>query len=155
RILADPGFDGALRTRPGGAEVHPPDGDEAARLATEDPRVRAVLARRGKLAEDLGWLAAPALGLPRVADLALSVVAQGVLRAFAARLPGFHASGLPYLFASFLDVAATVEVEPERWVVRLGRPPLQFVLALSGAARGEHRPGWMRGITLALCQEGE
>jgi hypothetical protein len=153
RIVADAELGPALRARASGGEVLALDDDEVARLALEDQRVGAVLARRGTLGKELAYLAAREPALPRAVDLALSVAAQRMLRAFAARLPGFHASSLPYLFASFLDVAARVEVEPARWVARLSRPPLQFVLALSGVARGEHHPSWSPQLAVALCQD--
>jgi hypothetical protein len=153
RVVADAELGPVLRAPASGVEVLGFDDDEVARLAVEDVRVGAVLARRSTLGSELAYLGAREPRLPRAADLALSVAAQRMLRAFAARLPGFHASGLPYLFANFLDVAARVEVEPARWVVQLSRPPLQFVLALSGVARGEHRPSWRPQLAVALCQD--
>jgi hypothetical protein len=153
RIIADAELGPALRARVSGAEVLALGDDEVARLTMEDARVGAVLARRGTLGDELAYLAAAEPGLPRDVELALSVAAQRMLRAFAERLPGFHASSLPYLFASFLDVTAQVDAEPARWVVRLSRPPLQFVLGLSGVARGEHRPSWRPELTVALSQD--
>lgn len=122
-------------------------------LEAADPDAAVVLARRGRIAADLAYLAAPALGLARPARLAFAVAAQGILRAFAARLSGLQTSSLPYLYASFLDVRASVEVEAGRWIAQIGRPPLQFLLARSGAARGEHRPPWLDGLTIALAPE--
>jgi len=55
------------------------------------------------------------------------------------RLPGFAGSGLAYLYRNFLDFAGSVEEEPERHVVRLGRPPLNIVLGLTGMVRGAYR----------------
>jgi hypothetical protein len=85
-------------------------------------------------------------GIPRTWDDALGAAACFVLRRFARRLPGFADSRIAYLHRNFLDVAATLEEEPERLVVRVARPPLHLVLNLTGmtrasyAIRGEARP---------------
>ncbi|HVG43111.1 MAG TPA: hypothetical protein VM890_00220, partial [Longimicrobium sp.] len=144
-VLAEAAFAGGMDGLPGAHALSAEAGDA-------DPRIEAILARRPQLRGDLDFLAAPALGLPRAADLALSVAVQGMLREVAARLQGFGASSLPYLHARFLDLGAVVEVEPERWVARLGRPPLQFVLSASGLARGEHHPTWL-SHPVSVCQE--
>ena len=90
----------------------------------------------------------------RAADLALAVAAQQVLRAFARRFPGFAGSSQPYLFANLLDVSATLQEEPDRRLVRIGRPPLQFVLGRSGMARGSFRLSWLDASRFVLFQEG-
>jgi hypothetical protein len=108
---------------------------------------------RNQLSADVGYLAAPAaLGLSRRVDLALSIVAQGVLRAVAARLPGFVASSPSYLFSNFLDIGGSLQDEPARRVVGLGKPPLQLVLAMSGLARGEYRLSWLPDRPFVLFQ---
>ena len=113
------------------------------------------MARRERMGADLLYLSPPrALGLSAHARLALSVVAQGLLRDFARRLPGFAQSGLEYLYANFLDCEAVYEEEASRRVVKLGRPPLAVVLSLTGAARGVHRLGWLDERPLAFFQEG-
>jgi len=107
-----------------------------------------------KLPDDLSFLAFPEpFGVVRSFDLALSVAAQGVLRAFARRLPGFAGSSLPYLYSNFLDFTASLEDEPERRVVRLGRPPLDIVLNMTGMARKEYRLDWLDERPLVLFQE--
>ena len=103
---------------------------------------------RRKTAADINELIQPtALRAARPADLALSVAAQQVLRAFAWRLPGFAASSPSYLAANLLDVPAVLVDEAERRLVRLEQPPLQYVLGLTGMARStylirrlDHRP---------------
>lgn len=102
-----------------------------------------VIARLPALADDLAHLA-----VPRAWDLggglsdALVMMAQALLRAFAWRIPGFAHASLRHLHANFLDVRATVEDEPDRRVVRLGRAPLHLVLAMTGMARATYRLSW-------------
>ena len=71
---------------------------------------------------------------PPVRDVLL-LAAQAVGRELAWRLPGFARSTLPYLAANFLAFEATVAVEPERYVVAVGDPPLHLVLSLTGMNR--------------------
>ena len=87
-------------------------------------------------------------------DLACSIAAQQVMRSFAWRLPGFARSSLAYLHRNFLDLAGSLETEADRFVVRLGKPPLNIVLSLTGMTRATHQPGWRNdGRQLALFPE--
>ena len=127
----------------------------AGELARQDPALAGFMVRRSRMGADLLYLSPPrALGLSAHVRHALSVVAQGLLRDFARRLPGFAQSGLEYLDANFLDCEAVYEEEASRRVVKLGRPPLAVVLSLTGAARGVHRLGWLDERPLAFFQEG-
>jgi hypothetical protein len=67
---------------------------------------------------------------------ALAGAAGSVLRRFANRLPGFADSTSEHLWRNFLDMDATVEVEPDRVVVECGRPPLHLLLTITGMTRG-------------------
>jgi hypothetical protein len=119
-----------------------------------DNHLTGMLARLDKLAGDLSHLALPDSLIPSHAfDLAFSVVAQHLMRAFAWRLPGFAGSNLPYLFHNFLDVAGSIEHEPARRIVRLGRPPLHLVLGMTGTTRQIYRLSWLDERPLALFQE--
>jgi hypothetical protein len=69
--------------------------------------------------------------------------ARGTLQNFAKRLPGFAASSPRYLRANFLNVAATVEFQPDRIVVMLSRPTLDLIARIAGVARGERRWPWL------------
>jgi len=125
------------------------------RMAEEDNVLAGILARLDKLSGDLAYLSLPKLfHMSRSVDLALSVVAQGVMRDFAWRLPGFAASSLPYLYRNFLDFAGRVEEEPDRRVVRLGRPPLNLVLNITGMARRTYGLSWLDERPIVLFQEG-
>lgn len=113
-----------------------------------------TLARVGQTNDDLNYLSLPvSMRRRRDVDFAFSVAAQHVMRAFAWRLPGFAHSGLPYLHRNFLDFAGSVEIEPARRVVRLGRPPLHLVLSLTGMTRQTYRLSWLDDYPLALFQE--
>jgi hypothetical protein len=107
------------------------------------------------LVRDLGYLSSPRdLILSRAVDLALSVVAQGVLRRFAAQLPGFGRSSLSYLNRNFLDCCAAVEASEERIVVSLSQPPLHLVLAKGGLNRRSYNLSWLHGRLCAIFPEG-
>ncbi|HEX3559758.1 MAG TPA: hypothetical protein VHU19_11175 [Pyrinomonadaceae bacterium] len=130
-------------------------GAEMDELARADPALAEFNARRARLGADMLYLSPPrALGLSAHAGFALCVVAQGLLRDFARRLPGFAQSGLEYLYANFLDCEADYEEETSRRVVTLGRPPLAIVLSMTGAASGAHRLGWLDERPLAFFQGG-
>lgn len=114
-----------------------------------------VLPLPSALGRDLSYLSLPRnLALSRAADLSLSVVAQGVLRRFAAQLPGFGRSSLNYLNRNFLDCCAAVESSEERIVVSLAPPPLHLVLARSGLNRRSYKLGWLNGRLCAIFPEG-
>ena len=121
---------------------------------TEDDQIRTILARLEKLPSDLEHLAIPSpFQLSPELDSALSLVAQNLMRAFAATLPGFGLSSLQYLWSNFLNFSATLDEEPERRVVRLTRPPLHLVLARAGVTRQSYRLRWLDERPLMLFEE--
>jgi hypothetical protein len=76
--------------------------------------------------------------------------AAHLLSAFADRLPGLHGSSASYLRRQFLHVSGMLELEPERLVVRLLRPPLAIVLTIAGMT-GEQGPlPWRRERELMI-----
>jgi hypothetical protein len=95
-----------------------------------------------KLNDDLEYLTSPAFTSADF-NLALSVAAQRVMRQFAWRLPGFSRSSLPYLYTNFLDFRASVAPEPDRHVVRVGTPPLNIILAITGLQRASFNLSWL------------
>jgi hypothetical protein len=128
-----------------------PDGEWLA-IAPLTPALRSVLRRSSTLvmsdrelsarvslvagqaaAHTLSWLA-PALDDP--AELALTLAAQHVLRAFARRLPGFAESTPRFLFDSFLDFDATIIATDDAFHCRVGRPRLAALFGVTGALRG-------------------
>jgi hypothetical protein len=155
RLLADPAFAGALAASDKDIEVWSLDDGRISGLAQEPQNVAETLARLDRLENELAYLALakPFCG-PRLADLGFSLMAQGLLRAFARRLPGFARSTLPYLYDNFLDFGATVEAEKDRYLVRLERPPLHIVLNMTGMSRNRYRLSWLDGRIVELYQEG-
>jgi hypothetical protein len=154
-LLSDPSFCAALRAAFPGRTIFSLADDAAPAQAEEDRQLAEILARLDKLPADLAHLSLPkSFGLRRAFDLALSVAAQGLMRAFAWRLPGFAGSNLPYLSRNFLDFAGSVEEEPARRVVRVGRPPLHLILNLTGMTRRTYSLSWLDDRPLALFQEG-
>jgi hypothetical protein len=120
----------------------------------DEPEVRDFVTRLYHPANDLSYLDfPPQLGIAGALDRALSVAAQGVLRSFAWRLPGFSRSSLSFLHANFLYVPATLEEQPDRRVVRLGSPPLGVVLNMTGKSRDTYRLSWLDDSPLALFPE--
>jgi hypothetical protein len=121
------------------------DVDEAQRADEELP------VRLAQLSEDDAYLDSfPGDSAPKGIDRVLRVAAQNVLRAFARRLPGFSRSGFSYLHRNFLDLTAAVEDQPERRIVRLGKPPLNLILTMAGQNRLSYRAGWLDGRPLEL-----
>ena len=105
-------------------------------------------------AADLDYLALPrTTGIDPIWQRVLTFGAQRVMRGFAARLPGFGQSRHDYLHRNFLDFAATLDYEPARIVVRLGRPPLHLMLGLTGASRGSIQFDWLDARPLAFFGE--
>lgn len=82
----------------------------------------------------------------------LAAISQGMLRDLAWRLPGFAGSSPGHIRDNFLGLDACLEAEPGRWLVRLGRPPLNVVLAMTGLARGRHAPDWLDDCRIELHQ---
>jgi hypothetical protein len=123
------------------------------RMAEEDTSIRELLSRMDRLTSELSYLAMPtSFRIARSLDLALSVAAQGILRNFAWRLPGFSRSSLPYLYSNFLNVSGNIEDEPTRRVVRLDRPPLSIVLNITGMASKTYPVSWLDERPFVLFQ---
>ncbi|MBN9615239.1 MAG: hypothetical protein BGO25_02950 [Acidobacteriales bacterium 59-55] len=114
-----------------------------------------VLPLPSTLVRDLSYLSLLRDLAPlRAVDLVLSVVTQGVLRRFAAQLPGFGRSSLNYLNRNFLDCCAAVESSEERIVVSLAPPPLHLVLAKNSLSRRSYNLSWLNGRLCAIFPEG-
>lgn len=77
------------------------------------------------------------------ARTSLETAADALLGRFLRRLPGFAASGGDYVRKNFLSTHAAVELEPDRVVVTLSRPPLDLVLRMAGVNRGTRRWPWL------------
>ncbi len=117
---------------------------EAAKHAAADSALATCLARTRTPDEDLNYLnLTDFLRGVRHIDLALSLAARRVLRAFAWRLPCFAWSSLEYLYANFLDVEATIQTDGDRFVVNLRRAPLHIVLAMTGGVQDAYQISWL------------
>ncbi len=150
-LLCDQAFLEPARSAFRRAQVRPIDG-AAGIMGREGTEGLAGLRKPGG---DLSYLALPRIpAAARAVDLALSVAAQGVMRTFAWRLPGFAGSSLSYLHNNFLDAFASIEVEASRRVVRLGRPPLHLVLSIAGMTRQSYRVRWLGTLPCELFPEG-
>lgn len=92
-----------------------------------------LLARLGQQARHatLG----PPVDLPPPVRELVMLAAQALARELAWRLVGFARSTLPYLWDQFLSFEASVVAESDRFVVRVGDPPLHLVLSLAGMNR--------------------
>jgi hypothetical protein len=104
---------------------------------------------------DAAYPSLPAeLSGPGRVDMVLDLAAQRVLRRLAAGLPGFALSSLPYLQKNFLDFTAEVEVDENgsRWLVQLGKPPLNLVLVMTGRTRTQLELSWLPDTRLELYQ---
>jgi hypothetical protein len=111
--------------------------------------------RAGRHADDRAYLLSPEpFRLTGRLDRVILLAARCVLRDFAGRLPGFASSGFSYLFSNFLDFSASIENEDTRRVVRLGRPPLNIVLNMTGMNRSTYKLRWLDERPLVLFQEG-
>lgn len=124
--------------------------------ADRDPALRETLARGARLAESIKHLAlARPWTLPRPLGLALGLAAHAVVRDLAWRIPGFERSSVPYVVRNLLDVPAEVRVEPRNsgeWHVRVGRPPLQILLARTSIPSAMISPSWSPGVRYRLHQ---
>jgi hypothetical protein len=128
--------------------------EEAQRIAEEDSGLAEILARLDKLPGDLIHLSLPeSWGLSPELDHTLSVAAQSLMRNFAWRLPGFAHSNLPYLYGNFLDFSASLEDEPGRRVIRVGRPPLHLILNMTSIVRGTYHLNWLDERPFVLFPE--
>jgi len=119
------------------------------------PALAETLARLDRLSEEWRYLSLPpAFRGSRAADRTLSLLAQGLLRALARRLPGFAHASLPYLYANFLNFGARCEGAGRSRRVLLEPPPLQPVLGMTGLARGSVRLSWLPELRLELRASG-
>jgi len=84
---------------------------------------------------------------------AIYEAADATLFRFARRLPGFSASTPAYLRSNALNVTAAIEREPERIVVRLSRPPLYVLLAMTGLTRRRYDIPWLSEIPFDVFPE--
>jgi hypothetical protein len=109
--------------------------------------------RLDQVTADLDYLLPAGSAAPL--DWAVAVAAQHTLRAFSRRLPGFARSSLSYLARNFLDAPAALTEDDDRRLVRIGRPPLGLVLALTGANRGAYRLSWLDDRPFLLFPEGD
>ncbi len=102
---------------------------------------------------DLEYLQVPAKLRPgNCIRWLLTVMAQGVLRDFTWRLPGFAGSSLSHVHNNFLGLSARLEFAPDRWLVRLDRPALNVILSMTGMARNHYRLDWLDNQLVELYQ---
>jgi hypothetical protein len=150
-VFCDPALAGMLPATVSGTPVRAWNSSEATACATEEASVATCLERARPPDDDLTYMGLASLfRSARHLDLALSLAARGVLGSFAWRLPGFAWSSADFLYTNFLDVTATVESEAVHWLVRLTRPPLHIVLAMTGAAHDTYRVSWLGGRRVQL-----
>jgi len=79
--------------------------------------------------------------------------AEATLTRFARRLPGFSSSTPAFLRSNALSVTASIECEPERIVVRLSRPPLYVLLAMTGVTRRRYEIDWLSELPFDVFPE--
>ena len=152
-LYSDPSLIDMLQTEFTGLNVIKLSDHTIDMAGPEKPAIDTILARLDKLPEELEFLRSPrSFEIARRLDLALSIVAQHLLRQFAYGLPGFAGSNLPYLSRNFFAFAVTVEEEPARRVVRLGHPPLHLILNMTGLNRQSYRLSWLDERRFALFQ---
>jgi hypothetical protein len=150
-LLCDPALAGMLPATVSGLPVRAWNSSEAAAWAAEGALLATCLERVRLPDEDLAYLSLVSLLRgARHLDLALSLAARSVVRNFAWRLPGFAWSSADFLYTNFLDVVATVEPKAEAWLVRVGRPPLHIVLAMTGASQDNYHVSWLDGRRVQL-----
>jgi hypothetical protein len=105
------------------------------------------------VSRDMAYLTLPReYGRPD-ADLALSVAAQGVVRLFSSKLPGFARSSMDYLSTNFLDCSGAVQEKSKQRVVFLSRPALHMVLGMAGLNRCAYRLSWLDEKPWAIFPE--
>jgi hypothetical protein len=150
-LLCDPALAGMLPVSVSGVPVRAWNSSEAAAWAAEDSLLATCLERARTPEEDLAYLSLVSLLRgARHLDWGLSLVARSVVRSFAWRLPGFAWSSADFLYTNFLDVTATIERQAEDWLVRVTRPPLHIVLAMTGAAQDTYYVSWLDGRKVRL-----
>lgn len=114
------------------------------------------LKRLQSASRDLGYLR---LGGPqqtltgnRDLDLAWSLIARALMRAFALRLMGFDQSSMPYLYRNFLAGTSTVHLQQDLVEVQLPCSPLHTILRMAGVHGQSYALPWLNDtqVTLAL-----
>ena len=84
--------------------------DDIQTLAEQEAAVAEMTTQVERLAEEMCYLEFPkSFRIRQTLDLALTVIAHGLLRSFAGGLPGYGHSRLVYLYQNFLDCSATLE----------------------------------------------
>jgi hypothetical protein len=155
-LLCDPTLTNRLPLEIGCIPVRTWDSPEAVAWVAEDTALATCLERARSPDQELNYLSLVSLlRSVRHVDLALSLAARDVLRAFAWRLPGFDWSSVDYLYANFLNVSASIQPEPDRWTVRLTRPPLHIVLRMTGGSEGFYSVQWLDERVIAITTIGE
>ncbi|MEO8049673.1 MAG: hypothetical protein ABI833_04590 [Acidobacteriota bacterium] len=91
---------------------------------------------------DRAWLRLPR-PISSSRDNWLDDVALLVARSLAWRLPGFSTASLPYLYENFLEFPASIEEFENHRVIRLGAPPLQLILNMTGLCRWRYTVSWL------------
>jgi hypothetical protein len=76
-----------------------------------------------------------------------------IARSLAWRLPGFSTASLPHLYENFFDFPASIEEHENRRVVRLGAPPLQVILNMTGICRWQYTVSWLGPKRIELYPE--
>jgi hypothetical protein len=92
-------------------------------------------------------------GATAVEQAAIHGSATATLSRFARRLPGFSSSTPAYLRSNALSIAAAIEREPDRIVVRLSRPPLYVILAMTGLIRRRYEIDWLSEVPFDVFPE--
>lgn len=94
------------------------------------------------------------LGLSPTAEHHVATLAGLVLDGFAHRLPGFSRSSARHLFTNFLDMRASILHQGDEGLTALvSRPPLDPILALSGAASWTVEFSWTRPRRIGVARE--
>ena len=106
------------------------------------------------LDDDIAYLLKEDDALPSGWALLVALAAQRVERRFLRRLPGFSTSHLAYARRNLLEFSASLEAQPERIVVRLGRPPLGLILNFTGCNRGTRHWPALAARPFALFNQG-
>lgn len=117
--------------------------DAACSMAVGERDVSASPVWRGGLA---------AAGLEPAALAWIGAMAEDVMAGFSRRLPGFSESSVPYLQRNVLDVAASLSRDGDVLLVEVDRPPLDPLLALSGAGDWEQRFAWTEPERIAVMR---
>jgi hypothetical protein len=92
--------------------------------------------------------------LERPAEWRVTLAAGETLERFARRLPGFAQSSSLHLWRNFLDVRATAVISGgDRLDAVIARPPLDPILAVSGAGAWTETFGWTRPSRISVSRE--